>query len=212
MVEIGLKGNHWWILHCFHLQLGVSYHRHCADLRPPRIPVTTKISFLGLGNPYQNLHGMPLESWGPGRVTIQDMIVTLRARRALRHLSSNHLMPLLSFTHEVLLRKFTWHNSYQNRSLPNRSFAAPVFFYLLSGEPTDIFTSRFMHPDFLDGMAWVKVRSSSSFAYGHSCWAVKAARSWLQCMTAWIERLNRQTFKHLWTFKPTFLRWAPTNR
>ena len=68
VVEIGLKGNHWWILHCFHLQLGVSYHRHCSDLCPPRIPVTTKMTFhFWAWESLPKSSWMPLESWGPGR-------------------------------------------------------------------------------------------------------------------------------------------------
>ena len=68
------------------------------------------ISFLGLGNPYQNLHEC---HWNPGAQggPIQDMIVTLRAS-CLEALVKQSLVKLLSFAYEVLLRKFTWHNSY----------------------------------------------------------------------------------------------------
>jgi len=63
----------------------------------------------------------------------------------------------------------------------------------------NVFTSRFMHPDFLDWMAWIKVRSSSSFAYGHSCWAVKLQEAGFN---AWLHDLNGSTCRLSNTFEP----------
>ena len=60
----------------------------------------------------------------------------------------------------------------------------------------NVFTSRFMHPDFLDWMAWIKVRSSSSFAY-----AIVAERKSCKKLAS-MHDLNGSTGRLSNTFEP----------